>query len=442
MTSILALACYIIPFYDTTLWPLLWLTPALLFHAFFAEKLSAISLIVGSIFAVALHLLPLCQALIAMAQTDAWIKYMPPALLICYVSSYFALFLLASSSQLGRFYLPKALFVWTVTLWLFLLFLEYTMLWPFGRVEGYLFLNPLLPMALWPHTIAPLYFLSMPIVLLWYCTISSAAYLAWRTGTIREILLLVLLIIPWIGMGACLKKEAAPDWLDRVGHLPLSLPASIDSDRGHLLLRFELDFLFDQHPNISAIFMPESSWNGTALSDKHSLDWLKNHPIQHIVIGSFALKSGSLINCLYWFENGWLRQQCDKHHALPLVERPTLGADALCASLYFPDTPAVCAAEQKRTPLCIPGLPPLMPYICSDLYCRNWPDAPSDLILASSNDGWFMPHFQKLMALAARLRGAQWKTSVLYISFHYAQYFDQCGTGHKIATSPPGRLIA
>ena len=156
MPLILSIACYTLPFYLPALWPIAWLFPVFLLHGALKKiSLKAILFWSGSI--TAIQLLPLCAALIAMAHGPAILKLIAPALLIAYVSLYPITWLFVTNRILQKIdSFDGSLIVWTFSFWIYLLVMEYALLLPFGRCEGYLFINPLLPMAFAPAAIAPL----------------------------------------------------------------------------------------------------------------------------------------------------------------------------------------------------------------------------------------------------------------------------------------------
>ena len=446
MTGILAALCYLLPFYYPLTWPLLWLFPPLLFHALYTEKLSLKALIFLSIAATTLQLLPLCAALVKMAPASSLLKFAPPALLILYVSVYLILWLAVTQKIIKVHNLFFALGAWTLSLWLYFLFIEYALLWPFGRIEGYLFMNSLLPMAVFPRFLAPLHYFSLAFVLLWFCCITSTIYAAYTSKNHTYKLLLAIFVVPWLLMAVQNSQDEPPFWLNNVGHLPLTLARSVSINTGQAVICHELDQLYKQNPTIKLIIMPESSWNSALLTDEMQLDWLVGHPIKNLIMGSFAQERQNYFNSLYWYHDGIQTERYDKRQAVPLAERITLSATTLCSKLYFQKSPPVCPSKKARKSLEIPGITRFMPYICSELYCTTHPDDHTgdhtkDTLLVTSNDSWFMSHFQKLMALAARFRAIQWHKAVLYISFHYAQFFDQFGQPSPIATTPSSRMI-
>ncbi len=439
----LAALCYLIPFYFPIAWPLIWLFPSFLLHLSFYKTLSPKAIIIWSVTVTTFHLLPLCNSLIAMAAGPFLFKLVAPFLLILYVSLYPIAWLMITSALLRSVSsFSLFLFLWTIFFWLYLLVLEYALLWPFGRCEGYLFINPLLPLAFVPHLLAPLHYASMPFVLLWFCCIISTMYGVYVSSHTMYKLILLALSVPWVIVTLHTPTELPPDWLNTVGHLPLSFPYSISVESGQKVIFHELNQLYQNNSSLALIVMPESSWNNALLTHQKKLEWLINHPIKNIIMGSFAEDKKQNYNCLYWYNNGIQSRRHDKRHAIPLTERITLNALTFCTTLYFQKSPPVSPSPKPRHLLKIPHITTFMPYICSELYCNTSPDDPTYYpLLVTSNDSWFMPHFQKLMALAGRLRGIQWNRSILYISFHYAQFFSQWGDSFTIATTPPNRFI-
>ncbi len=440
--GILAALCYTLPFYYPQFWPLLWLFPLFLFHALYTKKLSLKALIFLSITTISLQLLPLCNALIKMAAVSSLLTFVPPTLLVIYVSLYGIVWLAVTKKIIKPHNLFFALAAWTISLWSYFLFIEYALLWPFGRIEGYIFMNPLLPMAIFPRLLTPLHYFPLASVLLWFCCITSTMYAVYTSKNLKYKLLLAILVTLWLLMAFQNFQDNPPSWLKNVGHLPLSLAGSVSSDTGQAVICHELDQLYQQNPTIKLIILPESSWNSAILTDKMQLDWFVGHPIKNIILGSFAQERENYFNSLYWYHDGIQTERYDKRQAVPLAERITLSASTFCSKLYFQKSPPVCPSRKPRRSLKIPEISRFMPYICSELYCNSHPDDHTkDTLLVTSNDSWFMSHFQKLMALAARFRAIQWYRPVLYISFHYAQFFDQFGQASSIATSPSGRTI-
>ncbi len=443
---LLAAFAYTFPYYfPEYCWPLIFLFPTLLFLWLTLSTPSNTELFYWSFATIALHLLPICDALIHMAHGPSYLKIIPPLALIFYVSLFLTLWLTTANYLIHKKWCHstnKQLIIWTVLLWLYLLFIDQGLLWAFGRWEGYMFLNPWLPLAFSPTLLAPLKTISMMICLLIFSLISSLITLFWIRKSTIKYALLFLVIFLWINVSQ-FNQEEPPLWLETVGHLPLMLPTSIKSNMGAALIRYELENLHQKYPHLMTVIMPESSWNGSALSKVTKLPVLSDLPIKDVIIGSFAQENGNWYNRMYHFYQGELKATHDKRHAMPLAERRVPFTYDLNNQLFFHESPPICASQKARNCFNFQTIGAIIPYICSELFFHQFPDNHSSApLLASINDWWFrMPHFQKLLALAARVRAVQWSHPILYISFHYAQFFSPTGQSQPIATTPPDRFI-
>ncbi len=443
-----AAICYTIPFYSTHVFGLIiWLFPIFIALALTNYHIPWFWYVIWSIVTVSIHLLAINKALFAMASGSLAIRLVPPLALTLYVSIYPITWLIGTSWLLARPLcktMPKKIFTCAVYLWLYLLAIDLVLLWPFGRCEGYVFMNPLLPLCISPLFVAPLTYLPLPIVLLWYCTIASIAALWIMSRTINHSVALLLAIAPWIVLACTIPYSPAPSWLTKIGHLPLMLGQTTSTNTASALISFELSKLHKQYPSLALVIMPESSWNGSNLTNRPTLGMLKNHPISNLIIGSFAHEKDRYFNSLYWYQNGTQKARFDKRHAVPLTERTFIGGTKISNNLFCQNSPPVSRSEKSRLPLSFAEIATFIPYICSELFCNHLPDDPyTHPILAITNDWWFtIPHFKKLMALSSRLRAMQWKRPILYVSFSYAQFFDTYGVAHPIATTPLDHTIA
>lgn len=142
---------YTVPFIaPSSFWWLIFLFPPFLFLATDHNKLRWPDYLLWSLAMSTVHLFPIGDAIIRMTSAPLYLQLLPTIALILYVSLYPFAFLM--SVHLFR-YLPNTahrLLVWSAGLWLYLLTVEYALFWVFGRVEGYVFMNPLLPLATIP----------------------------------------------------------------------------------------------------------------------------------------------------------------------------------------------------------------------------------------------------------------------------------------------------
>ena len=444
----LSTVCYTLPFIAPyQLGWLIFLFPTFLFLAINTNKLQWFDYCAWALLTTTIHILPLGDAIIYMAAGPLYLRLIPAVLLVIYVSIYPAVWLLLVDKMFQQCRLSqiKRVGIWTISLWIYIIFIDYALFWAFGRCEGYVFMNPLLPLTVYPHLLLCLHWFSLPICLFLYCLTTSALTLYISCRSFITGICFIVSLTPWLStMWIDTTSQNAPAWLKHVGHLPLMLPETMSRDRGAALIAFELEELATHYPSLQLVILPESAWNGLPLNAISTIPALRNHSVAHVIIGSFAQEHNNHFNSLYWFHNGNLKQRIDKQHAVPLVERIPPGSSILCNSLFFEKTPPICPSRNQQPYLMINDLITLVPYICSELFCNNLPINPSYQypILAVCNDWWFRLHyFKRLMVLTARFRAIQWARGMLYLSFHHAQFFDKYGKTDPIATTPSDRFL-
>jgi hypothetical protein len=428
-----ALFCYITPFIFPPLFFLIFIFPSFLYIAF-QFHLSFFTIVAWSCAATILHLMPLCDALINMASGPWYLRLAPALLLIIYVTSYITLWLYVTYKVMHFINIwPLQLMLWTGSFWLYYMATDYLLLWPFGHREGYLFMNPLLPLATKPQLLFLISILPYPLVFAIFCCfttlITTTCYHPKMAG-------LVLIIVTLLWCNRVIISSTSAKWLSTIGHLPLIVPASIDIYTGALIIRHELDQISKHYPQITTIIMPESAWHGIKLSHLSHLPW-DQHSIGQVIIGGFADDKNSWTNRLYCFKNGLIHYYFDKRHAVPVTER-ALEDFPLNKALFFEKSPPIMASSNERLPLDITNTDCCIPYLCSELFCNNWPDDSFNKIpiLALVNDWWFrMPHFQRLMAYAAQFQAMKWQRPILYISYYYAYFFNSNGYAMPLPTN-------
>lgn len=441
LLGILAALCYTVPF----IWPtyccfLIFLFPMFLF-LFLTYRPTNHILFYWSFSVITIHLLPICDALLFMADGPVMLRCIPPFLLIFYVTCYPTLWLIITTWFLQRSWcssIPIQLILWTISSWLYALFIDQELLWVFGRHEGYIFMNPLLPLAACPSMLGSLVYVPSSLLLLLFCVTSSVFTATFLAPKSIPYYLLFCMCLPWLGWP--IEPPAVPVWLSKIGHIPLLFSHTIDNQMGTLLLQREIIACQTAHLLVNTFILPESAWNSPSLATLTQLPVLPNSTM---LIGGFAPIKDGWVNRLYCFINGQLDCVYDKRHALPLVERTPAGTQAIANPLFFQKSPPIIPATNPKIPLMLPGIGSFIPYICSELFCNTYPDDSYNYpILCLVNDWWFrMPHFQQLMALAARLQAVRWQRSILYISFYYAQFFDEFGRAAPIATTSIDRYI-
>lgn len=331
----------------------------------------------------------------------------------------------------------QKLLQWTLSYWLFILFMDHCSMWAFGRLEGYFLLNPIFALAEQPKLLILLPVIGKALfTLLPFCLAGAVVY--WHITRKRCAGVLILaLLAPWIlSIAIPLPRPAQPAWLFKI----VPLQKAICGKQSIKWQIKEAQRLFKEivviHPEAELIVMPESSFYCDSLDIYPSLcnAWVAKkigRPLD-ITVGSFRWDGPSYRNTLHWIQDGTLKDVFDKRHAMVLVERlpPWLSCTAL-KDLFFKNFPCITPSTKKRPQLQLLADATFIPYICSELFFNDHPDdsyGKGTTILATTNDIWCKTtNIAHLMNLAARFRAVQWQRNILYISFLYANYYDTYG---------------
>jgi hypothetical protein len=401
---------YLIPFWYSPVWPLIFLFPALLIIAHVHRKISPLAALLWSALISVGHLLPIAHALYSMSCGAALFKIIPGALLIGYVIICSFIWLLVTSK-----FNNTAL--WIGALWFFLLCMDRAILLPFsGNLEGSIFMNPLLILP--PSLLTLLPKLGTEILLGIFCITSSSIGL-WFCNKI-SLRWLIIAMMPWIISIGLVEKSQTPFAHEQIGYLPIMVSKESDCSALFAML---LPQIQSSHPQLTTIIMPESACPHipSITSDIN------------LIIGSFQNHSDSRSNIACWISNG-------KPHIFRKTHTMTFGETLpswlnipFFQQLIFSTTLPILKSDNNHPQWKLGNLT-VVPYICSELFLSNHPHDESDHpIVALCNDWWFkMPHFKKLMGYAARLRAIQWARPIVYVSYSQGLFFDQFGNSFSI----------
>lgn len=430
---LLSALCNTLPFYLPSTAPLIFGYPLFLLSAIQSPKITKQSLALWAVTISIFEWLAVADALIYLAPSNqTLLALIPGTLLIGYTAFYSFIWAWATHRLLSWSTHTYQFAIWTVSFWLYLIFKDQAQFFIFGRLEGYPFANPILPLCYYPHLFSPLCRLPEWLGLAWFSLFSALVKLFSVKPSIKTVVVALATLIPWLQTPYA--QKAAPPWLSAIGHLPIMIPDT-SPEMAAALVAHEIQILKKQFNTLTTIILPESAWNGTRLTARDSIALFQHCPVENILIGSFSENATCCYNSAYQFDRGTIASITHKRHALPLAERAI--PLPLCSHLYFEKSSpiAACPAPKQLIHLKNPDLSAVV-YICSELFFNMTPDDPYDeLIIALINDWWFrMPHFRTLMMLAARLRSMQWQRPVLYISYNYALYCEPNGDFYSLIT--------
>jgi hypothetical protein len=326
------------------------------------------------------------------------------------------------------------LMVWVTAFWLFFVWLGSCFFWIFIRCEGYALISPVVPLAEYAPVLRLVdvfgYRGLLATLLFW----QALAGLILTRPTFSAGFIWFLLTFVCIIKGlSCLPNRAPPDWLSRVAHLPRSVMQDVCCSRAAKTMYMYIAALAEHDHDITTIVIPEDGFQTTRLCSPRisacCIPTREQRPIQ-VFMSSYRMDNEQQYNTLYWFYNGCLITYFDKRHTMIFTEKTpsVLGVSVL--SFFDTDSTSFSAGDNKRPIFEIAPYHNMTPYLCSELFFNEVPDDEHEgiPIFAFCSDKWAHAHYVKnLMYLLVRLRAAQWRRDILYISYEYGVYVTKEG---------------
>ncbi len=426
--------------FPSSLWPFAFIFPMPLFYAALHNNLGFKHGFVWGLVSLGLQLSGVLYTLVLMS-SNSWHSTLLALLILFYLACATGL-LFWATTQIKKIIVIKRpigiLAIWSLSLWLYFFWLDRCCLFIFGRMEGYCLLHPLLPLVTQPQLLRLLPIIGKQLLTLLLLLVPASIVLLLTNKNLQSACIVSIVFAPWpASVFYTYETFQRPVWLNNIAYLPACFPdcASLAS-----AFCYECKVLLKQQPNVKLIVMPESSCYA---SDIHTNKQLRHawHAQNlgsaiHIILGAFRSCDDKHFNTLFWFYNGSLQTYFDKRHAVPLTERiPAVLNFKFMHDLYFCKDPPIAASNNPRPQLNISNDISFVPYICSELFCYEYPDDSyiHTPVLAICNDSWFMHDYvKKLMFLAAQFKAIQWQRNIVYISYAYAVLCDQHGNVYNI----------
>jgi hypothetical protein len=414
-----------------------------LFYEAFHDRLTFSKGFVWGSAIIFLHSGALLHAVFLMSSASILVKSSIAGALIGYAGLHVAMLWWLSNKlchycmrYLPGYHVSICFIVWTISFWLFFLWLGSCFFWIFIRCEGYALISPIVPLVQYAQVLKLVgifgYRGLLALLLCWQAGIGlilthSAFVIA---ICFSGILLTTMLIINAL---SCTSHRPPPDWLSRVAHLPRSIAQDVCcSYAAKTMLRY-LDALLACDPDIDIIVIPEDGFQTTRLlstsMSSQCIPTYDRRPI-HVFLGAYRAQKKQQYNTLYWFYNGHLISSFDKRHTMIFTEKTpsVLGLPVL--DHIDRDTISFAPGDNKRPIFEI--APDIMatPYLCSELFFNDTPDDQHGevTVFAFCSDKWACARYIKdLMYLLVRLRAAQWQRDIVYISYQHGVYVTKEG---------------
>lgn len=312
-------------------------------------------------------------------------------------------------------------FFWSVWLAVYWLLITYGILWPLGRCEGYLLLNPIIPWASHPVLLEALPYLGVAGMTVLFCSLAGliAYYMHAHATMVALGLLFLALLVYTIDQS----ESGLPSDV-RIAHVPKIVQHTDDTAAAcRLVHEYVMIAVREADARYCAAVFPESAFYPWQLCAESLLAHYIPEDgayIRDYVIGSFYDDNGQYRNSCYWLRDGIVQVRYDKRHAMPLIERmPWWLQHTPLYQLFFARMPAIIPSNNTR-PLLQLGDIYVVPYICSELFFNRLPDDQYDgmPIIALVNDRWCTKTYvQELMYLGAVVQAHAWQRAIIYVAY-------------------------
>ena len=423
---------------STYFWWLIFFFPIPLFYCALHKKLTFRDGYFWGLISFGLHLSGPLYGIFYMTHTYPIYTIILVLLFILYESLYAGLWFWLTVTIINWYACTKTmqLMIWILTTLGYFYWINHYCLFIFGRCEGYFFMHPLLPLAVYPPLLFLLPIVGKTVLLLFLLMVPGAITIWIQKKTTIRFLIIIITLSPWIiGVLKTDQKKSVPHWLSHVTPAPLTFAPSADINHTAYIVCKELKQLINRHKKTSLIIFPESAFYETDFSHitqlASCLDKKNLGKSVDIILGAFLKKNGNCYNTLYLIKNGKIQHYFNKRHTVILTQRLPFWLNfPIIHRMFFDEMPPISACNNPREKLIVFDNVELVPYICSDLFFNEYPDDnyPHIPILAITNDRWtYKSYIAQLMRLSAAFKAIEWQRDILYISYLYATFFDKYG---------------
>lgn len=441
---------YSLAFIVSSLWWLVFMPFALLFYTMATHELSFKEGLLWGILFFGLQASGIFYSLFAIAQgapSSFVVLAAVLLLLIFYGACYSGIWFWSTNIFIKRYdtFLFLQLLLWVVLSWLFTFVIDQIALWIFGSLEGYPLAHPLLPLALYPPFLKALPIIGKQIltsIFLFSTGLLGSIFLF--KDTHKKLLIAVVALSPWLTSWSLHRTSyKSPEWLSKIAVLPESFYNPQHPELIIQEVKQKLKALIEKNPLVQLIVLPESALYLCDLSAYNELLKMWDHThlsrAVHIITGALYRENNHCYNAVYWIFNGTVKKLFCKKHALLLTERlPQWAHNSSLKQLYYKDKPFITPSCNKREPFTITSTITLIPYICSEIFFKDWPDDTTQVpILSLCNDTWIaVPYIEHLMQLMHRFRALEWHRTILYVSYTNSYLYDAQGQMWHIKNTP------
>lgn len=332
-------------------------------------------------------------------------------------------------------------FSWTISTYLYFIWIRYGVFCIFGKFFGYPFSYPLLPLVTRISSLCFLPYFGKSVFLLFVILFSQFIALFLVYFKKKYLICACICLIPFIyGEFFYKSKENFKINIDSFGYIsPIisqEFERPIDCSQE---VYYRMVDLLRKKPGIKTIFMPESSCQFCLNKHKYVIDlWAKNILSNNVdlFIGALYQEGDNTYNALYHISCGKIKKIYKKTSLMPFAEYvPRFWKNFECfKKLFFQDSGLSCGCDKKVIFNCCENII-FRPLICSDFFNMKKCDSncffnfSNSTLLLLVNDSIFQVNYLRdLMLLHAKFEAARFEINILYIGYYFLAYISKDGS--------------
>lgn len=404
-----------------------WISTAMLFMI---NLFSFTHAFMWGIIAYGIQLHGLVPGVITLAPAAGLYAWLPGIFLILHLAGITALWWSISSwceQCIQKRYRLMFRVLWLSSYWLFI---TYGCLFFYGRLEGCLLANPIIPCATNNFCMHVASSFGVGGATLFFCMVCALTACAFVYQKYYRVIVIIGLFMLMNYRCVFIQNHESRNAFVHVGIVQEPIISSLIDDASVCNVVSEyVACAYARNPELTAILFPESSvYPWKICAESILAEYMPTKKSCDYIIGSFYRDGDAFRNSCYWLRNGVVQKRFDKRHAMPLIERlPWFLQYSFFKQLFFTDMPEIVPSCNER-PVISVGDVACVPYICSELFFNRVPDDtyPNVPIVALVNDRWAPPYLQQLMYLGAVVQAHAWHRIILYASYTRYTVINSC----------------
>lgn len=311
----------------------------------------------------------------------------------------------------------------SISLFIHRIWINYAILIPFGRFEGYIFMNPLILLVDTPLQATMQWYNFDILSCIFYSTITIITLCIFEKNKTKYCITTTILILLILFPAAIEKQERPiPKWIHSICTIPLFFPDPKNLTTISTIIQNKIKLSRQNNPQKTLFVLPEGAIN-CPLSSNQIEKIFGTDNENDLILCSSSFKKQKLRNCCFFLKQAICHEIYYKRHALPVTERP----------IWYQKNHTHIWPSKNRHPVFIVNEKlSLVPYICSDFFFNTTQDDTFQHIpiIALCNDIWFSgfsSYIQQLMIKTAQLKAIYWQREIVYVAYSTACYINTNG---------------